>query len=143
VLLLDGSFREWFGSRFGRERALYRPYRSLNRLGRLRFVSCCVAGLVIPFERPRPSMVCWLGAILTLTHFIYVDKPSAFLWALRRGIHRNQYAILVCQLCLHETVLTHVRDILSVNQTCQKLKEECMTINTIHTIPVIFHHPVS
>jgi hypothetical protein len=66
VLLHDGSFREWLGSRFGRERALHRPYRSLDRLGRLRFVSCCIASLVRPLGRLRPSLVCWLGAIFSV-----------------------------------------------------------------------------
>jgi hypothetical protein len=66
MLLPDGSFQEWFRSRFGQERALHRSYRSLDRLGRLRFVSCCVAGLVRPLRRPRPLLVCWLGAIFNV-----------------------------------------------------------------------------
>jgi hypothetical protein len=73
VLLPDGSFREWFGSHFGRELALHRPYRSLDRLGRLRFVSCYVAGLVRPLGHPRPSLLCWLGAIFSINSLLDDD----------------------------------------------------------------------
>jgi hypothetical protein len=66
VLLPDGSFREWFRSRFDRERALHQPYRSLDQLGRLRFISYYVAGLVRPLGLPRPSLVCWLGVIFSV-----------------------------------------------------------------------------
>jgi hypothetical protein len=66
MLLPDIPLWEWFGSRFGRERALHRPYRSLDRLGRLRLVSCYIAGLVRHLGRPRPSLVCWLRAIFSV-----------------------------------------------------------------------------
>jgi hypothetical protein len=75
----DGSFQEWFGSRFGRERALHRPYRSLDRLDRLRFISCFVACLVRPLWRLRPSLVCWLGAIFSVNKPISLLSPRAIL----------------------------------------------------------------
>jgi hypothetical protein len=85
VLLPNGSFREWFGSRFGRERALHRPYRSLDRLRKLCFISCYVVGLVRPLGHPRPSLVCWLGAIFNVNKWYDVLLGEALEFLMSTG----------------------------------------------------------
>jgi len=66
MLLPDGSFWEKFGSVFSQERALHRPYRSLDRFGRLR---CILAVLQVDLQHlwaSKALLVCWLGVIFNV-----------------------------------------------------------------------------
>jgi hypothetical protein len=94
MFLPDGSFREWLRSCFSRERALHWSYRSLDRLRRLRFISCCVAGLVRPLGRPRLSLVCWLGAIFNVNTKIAVATPAGASRAPPQRMQRSSRSLL-------------------------------------------------
>ena len=66
MLLPDGSFLEKFGSFSSQERALHRPYRSLDRFGRLRCVLAALQVDLQPLWASKALLVCWLGVIFNV-----------------------------------------------------------------------------
>ena len=66
MLLPDGSFWEKFGSVFSQERALHRPYRSLDRFGRLRCILAVLQVDLQPLWASKALLVCWLGVIFNV-----------------------------------------------------------------------------
>jgi hypothetical protein len=69
LLLPDGSSKEKFGSFFSQERALHRPYQSLDRFGWLRCILTALQVVCNLFRCSRPLLVCWLGVIFNVNRW--------------------------------------------------------------------------
>ena len=77
MLLPDGSSQEKFGSFSGREQALHRSHRSLDRFGQLHNILAALQVDLQPLWASKALLVCWLEVIFNVNILLATPLRTA------------------------------------------------------------------